>query len=496
QRQRIIAQLRSGAVRVILTTSALEAGIDLPELDCCLIRGYPGSLMSFYQRIGRVGRQQPGLVMFLPVAQNVLDSFYGENTTELLQGQVESAAFNPNYPTILSQHLCCGAVESNLLAAEIEDRFGAVGGVLAGSLLQQKRLRAYSSGYLGGLGYPHRSVSLRGTLGDEIALVNLASGQEFEWLNRDLAYREVHPGALYMAQTEEGELATFLCQALDLETKQAKLKPIPADSGQFTRSDTALNVKLLEAIAAPKLIQTALPEARLRLTLAWGEISSLVTGYTLFERKQSLLCLNSRCRRYRQSLSGSTCPSCHRPLRLGEMTQPKETITFEQPYQTQYQAPIVRAEINAPLAQALTKQVRTIQAQIRAETDGTGPELTDPLWERVPEFIALHSLGHQIIFAIPLVVLSSQQDVNWVVAHEGKRQVGYFFDTTEGGNGAAEAIFEQFPYFAERAARLAQACRCQSGCPRCLHQHGCPQNNAGLHKTAGLNLAEMILNGG
>ncbi|NJN02914.1 MAG: DEAD/DEAH box helicase [Leptolyngbyaceae cyanobacterium RM1_1_2] len=493
QRQQIITQLGSGETKVILTTSALEAGIDLPELDCCLIRGYPGSLMSFRQRIGRVGRRHPGLVMFLPVAQNVLDNFYGENTSELLHGQVESAAFNPNYPTILSQHLCCGAVESSLFATEVEQRFGPAANILANSLLQQKQLRLYSSGCLSSQGYPHRSVNLRGTAQSAIALIDTASGQVFESMNRDLACREVYPGAVYMAQVKDGELVSYLSEALDLEAAAARLKPLPPESKQFTRSEIALQIKVLEPLAEPKLVETTFLEGRLRLTLAWGKISSLVTGFTLFERRYTLTCVHKGCISYHRPLQGKTCPRCHHALQVREITQPKETTRFEVPYQTQYQTPVLAVEINAGLAQALTHSVRALREQIKGGLDELSLEQLDPIWEKAPEFVSLHSLGHQLIFAVPLVVLSSQHDVNWVVLPEGKRQVGYFFDTTEGGNGAVEAIFEQFPRFVERAVSLAKACRCQSGCPRCLHQHGCPQENAGLHKEAGLVLAEAIV---
>lgn len=79
RRRSIVSGLKSGQIRWILSTSALEAGIDLPELDCCLIRGFPGSIMNFRQRIGRCGRRSPGLAIFLPVAQNYLDNYYSIN---------------------------------------------------------------------------------------------------------------------------------------------------------------------------------------------------------------------------------------------------------------------------------------------------------------------------------------------------------------------------------------------------------------------------------
>jgi len=140
RRQNIISQLQREKLKVIISTSALEAGLDLPELDCCLVKGYSGSIMSFRQRLGRAGRVSPGLVIFLPVSQNSLDYYYGKHPDQLLSGEVESATFNPNYPTIMNKHLECYCVESGLPAVEVKSRFDAVGGVVAEGLLKQKRL--------------------------------------------------------------------------------------------------------------------------------------------------------------------------------------------------------------------------------------------------------------------------------------------------------------------------------------------------------------------
>ena len=91
-----------------------------------------------------------------------------------------------------------------------------------------------------------------------------------------------------------------------------------------------------------------------------------------------------------------------------------------------------------------------------------------------------------------MVVLSSSLDVDGIVMEKEGRTLGYFYDTSEGGNGAAEAIFHQLPRFAAKAYALAVECDCEGGCPRCLHSPGCPQNNSGLHKDVGLFLLDAI----
>jgi len=102
------------------------------------------------------------------------------------------------------------------------------------------------------------------------------------------------------------------------------------------------------------------------------------------------------------------------------------------------------------------------------------------------------SLFHQIIKAVPLVILSSSLDIDAVVETSKGCTVGYFYDICDDKIGSAEAIFHQLSQFPSKAKALVIACSCESGCPRCLTQHGCPQQNTGLHKDAGLFLLNSI----
>ncbi|MGB7441924.1 MAG: DEAD/DEAH box helicase [Coleofasciculaceae cyanobacterium] len=492
RRRRIIGQLESGSLKVILSTSALEAGIDLPELDCCLIRGYPGSIMSFRQRIGRAGRKNPGLIIFLPVAQNPLDYYYGNNPQQLLRGEVESAAFNPDYPTILSKHLECCCVESGLPILEVEHRFGSKGGTIASELLEQGKLRLSSSYTLWTSGYPHRGVNIRSNIQDSIELIDNKTGESFEEMSREIAYREVFTGALYTAFNNEGETITYWCSELDLELRQAYLEPLDKDPGLFTEAETQLDIQLIEPLEEAKIISTTIPEGTLRLSLHWGEITSLVRGYKMLSREYQLTCKNPSCKNNRRPLKGKTCSACSRPLGYAELTKVTQEVFFPQPYATQYQAPVVKVEMSQEVAQIITNEVNPLKSSIRSKYGNEIPEEYLGLLMGKPEFVALHSMGHQIIFAVPLVVLSSRHDVNFFALKEGEITTGYFFDTCEGGNGAVEAIFQQLPKLAAKAKSLAKNCDCEHGCPRCLIQHGCPQQNFGLFKEIGLLLLDAI----
>lgn len=467
RRQDIIQKLESGIIKIILSTSALEAGIDLPKLDCCLVRGYPGSLMSWKQRIGRVGRRNPGLVMFLPVAQNPLDNFYGNKPNLLLNGEPESAAFNPNYPTILGKHLECSCVESGIPLSEITKRFGEVAGVIADSLLNQEKIYINNSNQLWGYGYPHRNVNLRGHAQNDVELININTGKSFEKMSMSLAHQEVFPGAIYLAQNYDGELITYRSENLDLDKKQAILKPLGKNSNLHTIPKGDLAIQEIQQLATPQIIKTNISHARLRLSLFWGEITFSVNGYYLLSTK------------YEKGV---------------EKTTVVNEGSFDPPYKTQYQAPVVKVQINDIFSQVIRENITQIKEKIKEKYKGIIPDDFKDLLTCSPDFIALHSMGHQIISAVPLVVLSSSQDVECFVQRQGGEIVAYFFDTCDGGNGASEAVFNQLLKFVEKGVELAKNCDCKYGCPRCLTQHRCPQQNRGLYKDLGLLILEAIAN--
>ncbi|MCC5670527.1 DUF1998 domain-containing protein [Nostoc sp. CHAB 5784] len=485
-------KLQAGQIKVIISTSSLEAGIDLPELDCCLLRGFPGSLMSFWQRVGRAGRKQHGLVIYLPLGQNPIDVFYARHPQQLLSGEVECAAFNPDYPTILGKHLECGCIESSLTLKELNTRFGKAADAVAGSLLQQNKIFLSNNGKLWGRGYPHKDINLRSSAQTSITLIEKHTGEILETMSLPLAHREVFPQAVYMLQSESGELVAYRSESLNEEKGEALLAFLGKDTDLFTEAESELDIQPLSTLAESKIIPTKIKDARLRLTLVWGEITNSVTGYRLMKRTYGMTCKNQRCANYKKPLEGKSCSLCKRSLSSAEVTKLQKEVAFEEPYVTKYQAPCVLVEINEPLQKALQVQVNKYKQEIMTSNGGEVPEQYQTLWTSSAEVTAVHSIQHQIVKAVPLVVLSSSLDVDGIVTQKESRTIGYFFDTCSGGNGAAEAIFSDLHNFAAKAYALAAECDCEAGCPRCLHSTGCPQHNEALHKNLGLFLLDAI----
>ncbi|XWK91651.1 MAG: DEAD/DEAH box helicase (plasmid) [Phormidium sp.] len=491
RRHEIIEQVKAGRIKAILSTSSLEAGIDLPSLDWCLVRGWPGSLMSFRQRIGRAGRgNNPGLVIFLPVATNPLDNYYSTNPHLLLHGAAESSEFNSNYPVLLGKHLLAAAVESGIPLHRLNDYFGEKAGAIASALMSQNQLYVSRNRQLWGRGYPHKDINLRGQAAATIKLIDGSTGEEFEETNLDIAYREVFPGAIYSSQSSDGQIVKYKSRELNVEQRRAILIPIEPNSPTFTIAESEQEVKLIEALAEPKTVRLSLPNGELKLTLGWGEIKTLVRGYRLCVKQYELTCTRNGCKYYHQPLSGKFCPGCGTKLKRIELVTVVDEVTFDEPYCSQYKAPMVQVTINAAGASIMAREVQHLQSKIQRELPEV-PAAYAPLWTASPTRIALHSIGHQIIFAVPLVILSSSLDLNYLVT-ESTETIGYFYDAVADGNGCSEAVFHQLEKFAQSAASLARNCNCEAGCPRCLYLHSCPQDNDSLNKQIGLKLLEAM----
>ncbi len=112
--------LRSGEVKAVVTTSALELGIDIGDLDLCLLVGYPGTVMSTWQRGGRVGRSGHDSAIVLIAGEDALDQYFMRHPKEFFNKGPEAAVINPDNTDILKKHLVCAAAE---LPLELDEQY-------------------------------------------------------------------------------------------------------------------------------------------------------------------------------------------------------------------------------------------------------------------------------------------------------------------------------------------------------------------------------------
>ena len=220
ERRTIERELRSGEARVVVSTNALELGVDIGSVDAVVVAGYPGSAAAFRQQVGRAGRRgRPGLGV-LVLGSGALDQYLAKHPEHLFGAASERALVDPDHLLIALDHLRCAAFE---LPVEPHESFGAYGpdeiALLLSQLSEEGELHVGAGkGYWVGQEYPAQRVSLRSAGNDEVTLV--LEGRTVGVLDAPSARWMAHEGAVYL---HDG--APYLVEKLDLEGRLAHLQP-------------------------------------------------------------------------------------------------------------------------------------------------------------------------------------------------------------------------------------------------------------------------------
>ncbi len=211
-RREIEAGLFSGDLLAVVSTSALELGIDIGHLDLCLLVGYPGSIMAFLQRGGRVGRSGKDSAVALIGHEDALDQYFLRHPEEFFSQEPESAVINPYNPDIMSRHLVCAASELPLRGT---DRFfGPEVQKCIPNLEKQGLLICSGNGdyYYTRQEYPQGNVDLRGS-GKHFSIFDHLTGEYLGETDQNRALHETHPGAVYLHMGKK-----YMVNELSLET--------------------------------------------------------------------------------------------------------------------------------------------------------------------------------------------------------------------------------------------------------------------------------------
>ncbi|NLW80250.1 MAG: DEAD/DEAH box helicase [Desulfovibrionales bacterium] len=263
ERREIEARLGSGELLAVISTSALELGIDIGGLDLCILVGYPGSIMATLQRSGRVGRGgQEAATVFIG-HEDALDQYFMHNPDEFFAMQPERAVINPGNPVIAASHLCCAAAEHSLGRDEPLVREHAA---LVAEMTRYGDLLRSGDGqeYFSRARQPQRDVSLRGT-GATLPIIDVESGERIGLVDRFRAVLETHPGAVYLHRGQ-----TYLVEDLDLGAGLVRARR--ANVGYYTRVRHEKSTEIIEIAASRVVLGAMVHLGRVRVT-------DQVTGY-------------------------------------------------------------------------------------------------------------------------------------------------------------------------------------------------------------------------
>jgi DEAD/DEAH box helicase domain-containing protein len=249
RRREIERGLREGLVRGVVSTNALELGIDIGALDVSVMAGYPGTIAATWQRAGRAGRRAARSAAVLVGSSAPVDQFVVRHPSYFFDASPEHALVNPDNLHILVEHVKCAAFE---LPFTTSDEFGGVNvqevlGVLQESGLVHRSGSAEEDGegqwHWTNESYPADAVSLRSISSDNFVVIDQTRGAnvigETDFTSGPTT---LHPKAIYIV---EGLL--FQVEKLDFDGRKAYVRSV--DSDYYTTAITYSRVTILDRFA-------------------------------------------------------------------------------------------------------------------------------------------------------------------------------------------------------------------------------------------------------
>jgi DEAD/DEAH box helicase domain-containing protein len=257
QRRELEARLTNGDLLAVITTDALELGIDIGALDAAVCVTFPGTVASLRQMWGRAGRRGRGLAVYV-AGEDALDQFFCRHPDEFLERPVEAAiVWHENEPIHLA-HLLCAAHEGPLTAADAET-LGPRWQAYADLLVSQGDLVERRGQYLlrHPEDYPAARVSLRSASPDSVAVVDVSSGELLGTVESSRAANTIHDGAVYLHLGRSYEV-----RELDLDARRALVNPFDGNWYTQPKRETDMEIeRLLDRREA------------LGVTLSFGEVT-------------------------------------------------------------------------------------------------------------------------------------------------------------------------------------------------------------------------------
>lgn len=280
ERKTIEGGLRSGAIRGVISTVALEAGIDIGSLDVVIIGGYPGTMMSFWQQAGRAGRRDRAAQVFYVPSSNPLDAYFAMAPMRLLDTPHEIATFDMWNPNIAALHTLWSANETGLPPKGPWE--SPVQGDLARRLIERGAIerRGDRDWTVGEVDY---EVSLRAIEGRPYKIVD-GDGRDVGEQDQDYLLRECHPGAIYVHRG-----GAFRVGSLDHEARVVNVSRLKAWETE-TKVEMEPELEVIETIAERRIG----PGDGWLISLVRFEVTERYTGYVESERRGGKLVASVR----------------------------------------------------------------------------------------------------------------------------------------------------------------------------------------------------------
>lgn len=269
ERRKIEKGLRDGTIKTVVSTNALELGIDIGQLQACVMTGYPGNIASALQQAGRAGRRQDDALIIYVAQSMALDQYIIEHPNYLLGGSPEEAHIHPDNIVILMDHLRCASFE---LPFSVSDQYAEFDVQELLEFLASEGVLVLAEEHWHWMTerFPASEVSLRSASQENVVIIDKTRPKEttvIGEMDRFSAMTLLHEEAIYLHQGTQ-----FQVELLDWEEKKAYVTEVDVD--YFTDANLAVELKV---------ISEDKKQADLSQTVAFGDLAVLAIP-TIFKK--------------------------------------------------------------------------------------------------------------------------------------------------------------------------------------------------------------------
>ncbi|MEN6477292.1 MAG: DEAD/DEAH box helicase [Rectinema sp.] len=433
ERRKIEKELREGSLRGVVSTNALELGIDIGGLDAAVVSGYPGSFASFWQQAGRAGRRGSISLAILVGNSSPLDQYLAKHPEYFLSQKPETARIDPDNAYIFTDHVKCAAFELPFADGETFGPSGDEGRVaLTGEaldLLEEEGIVRHSGGrwFWSAEGYPSEKISLRSATADNVVIVDTTGGKKrvVGEMDRPSAKELIFDNAVYI------HLGTqYMVKKLDIDRRTCEVEPKTVE--YWTDAVVKTDIKILSEDSRGEV----------------GKAATWVLGDVL---------VRSQAEKYKK-LSYHT----HENVGYGDIDLPAEEM-----------------------------QTRAVVVLF---PEGSGAGALLPKADPASSAALLSGTGRLLAKLAPAFLMCDPRDLGIAERvrdpHFGCPAL-YLYDMYPGGTGLAEGIADRLSEVFSAAGERLSSCGCAHGCPSCIGADLEPGSSGGVKTQVSALLAAL-----
>ena len=485
QRRELESGLRSGDIRCISATTALELGVDIGGLDASVMAGFPGTIAGSWQQAGRSGRGDNPSLAILTLSANPLDQYIALHPNFLFSSHPESALINANNLLIALAHLKCAAYElpfeegAHFGTFDVKETFELL------SVLESMGLVHSSGGKIFWMSddYPSADVSLRATSPQQFSLhVTDENGQIslLGTIDQESAMWMIHPGAIYFHQGN-----SYFVESLDLSGQKASL--IPFDGEYYTEAVKKVDFESLHLLGEKNVTGAIKYYGEIQVTscvngykkINWKRYELLSTETldlppSVLNSMGFWLTLSEKTETHLREIgSWNSSPNDYGPdwkqLRQKVITRDQHTCAV---CRHVFPASSLHVHHKTPL--------RIYTSLDEANQLSNLISLCPRCHQRAEAVVRVNSglrgMGYLLHNLAPLLLMCDPRDLGLYTEHSSPfgsgRPTILLYEQVPAGIGFSQFLFEHISELLDKSYSVLRGCPCENGCPGCVGPGG------------------------